>query len=117
MMMILLVILFILIAYYCYNKYPNEINSVSTSRTEQYSNIKPIHKPNPNQLIDNTHNETDSERIDRHRINFFKFNDRINHTSHLSDPVDAINIFRKKDNNAVGKTIAEIYDNLVENKV
>lgn len=62
-----------------------------------------------------TRNCADAEcaRIDNHRHKFFEFNDRINHNTHLNDPVDNINITNKAQDYMIGKTIANIYDDLV----
>jgi len=51
--------------------------------------------------------------IDKHRVNFFAFNDRINNTSHLNDSVDNINITNKAQNYNLGVSVANIYDDLV----
>ena len=62
-----------------------------------------------------TRNCEDAEcaKIDSYRKHFFQFNDRINNSSHLGDPVDNINITNKAQDYPIGKTIANIYDDLV----
>lgn len=62
--------------------------------------------------VENCQDE-ECERIDNYRHKFFEFNDRINHNTHLNDAVDNINITNKASDYMIGKTIAEIYDDLV----
>ena len=59
--------------------------------------------------------DAECERIDNYRHKFFEFNDRINQTTHLGDPVDAINITNKAQDYNIGTSIADIYDDLVGN--
>jgi len=62
-----------------------------------------------------TQNCKDSEcdRIDNYRHKFFEFNDRINQTTHLIDPVDNINATNKAQDYLLGGKISDIYDDLV----
>jgi alpha-glucuronidase len=55
------------------------------------------------------------DRIDNYRRNFFGFNDRINHNTHLDDPVDMINISNKGEDYFIGQKISDIYDDLTKN--
>lgn len=57
--------------------------------------------------------DAECARIDNYRHKFFEFNDRINHNTHLHDSVDNINITNKAQDYMIGKTIANIYDDLV----
>lgn len=59
--------------------------------------------------------DAECDRIDNYRHKFFEFNDRINQTTHLGDPVDAINITNKAQDYNIGASIADIYDDLVGN--
>lgn len=54
----------------------------------------------------------DRERTDNYCNHFFDFRNRIWHNSHLDDPVDYINITNKAQDYELGKSIADIYDDL-----
>ena len=60
-------------------------------------------------------NQCDDEckRIDNYRHKFFAFNDRINHSSHLVDMVDNMNITNNTLDCSVGTPIACVYDKMV----
>lgn len=70
-------------------------------------------KKNKNLEETQTMPSTESEMIDNYRINFFKFNDHINNTSHLMDSVDALNMTNNAQDYRNGLEISHIYDDLV----
>lgn len=92
-------------------KYGYHIPKISHSSSKENKIARKVDKipSNRNMSIDN---DDVSARIDNYRHKFFEFHDRINHNTHLDDPVDMINMMDKGQSYELGTHISNIYDDL-----
>jgi len=97
-------------------------NKKDTKQLEQFminynedssDNIHMIDAIHNKQVVEDPFYDKKTAETDMYRNNFFSFQNRINNTSHLGDPVDNMNINGLSGKQVIGKDIAEIYDELV----
>lgn len=110
-MIVIPIILCIVILYLLYvlHKENEKFDNISANKVVPLNDTEIKNNAEvPNDGRDRTDLCEDS-KIEKYRNNFFSFNNRINHNTHLSDPVDKINLM---DSN-IGRNIGDIYDELV----
>ena len=107
-----IIIIFIIIVVFCM------IYFKTTPNNQQKKKKVLLKKPKKETFtISPIEESTYNKSIERKQINdfndsFFNFNNRINNSSIVNDPITKINILRSSTNENIGESIQDIYDNI-----
>lgn len=110
---IILGIIIAALVWYLYKvtKEPFDINTVQPAKTKFIPTL--VDNMDFHENIPQTCEDAECSRIDKYRNNFFDFQNRLNHNSHLNDSVDNINITNKAQDYMLGQDVSIIYDSIV----
>jgi hypothetical protein len=129
-LIIFLIIIAIVIVYninwYVFNQDCCEKNKVNDDTIEKFnSNTKLNKNIDGNNMQEDTNlykldsqmtqDDIEREKIEHFNNNYFNFQNRVYHNTHLTDSVDNLNV-SNNGNDYVGNKISSIYDNIVNSK-